>query len=202
MTKLKTTYTKTTITEEPRLTIRHDEFSISPRKWSNLGYFLTKDRNYYSPDAVLAPKIQAIMEETGEEAENQKDHIAAMTRRINKETDEKVKAIYPIVKYEHGGVSYSLGTIHGFDYSNNGFYIITDKSQKELGTDAEDFKTVIKGELEAYNQYANGEVYAFVLYDENGNVVDSCGGFYSLEDIKEELPEEWRGENMADYLIN
>ncbi len=72
--------------------------------------------------------------------------------------NEKVLAIYPISTYEHSGISYSLGNSHGFDYSNNGFYIVTDKTNAELGVKEEDFEKVIKAELDIYNQYCNGEI--------------------------------------------
>ena len=138
--------------------------------------------------------------ESGEEAESQAEHIKlikAMTAEIIK---EKVIAIYPITKYEHSGVSYSLGTAHGFDYSNNGFYIITEKTAKEIGIKAKDFEKVIREELEWYNSWANGECYKFTLYDSKGEIEDSCCGFYSVEDIKDYLPKEWKKEDLSDYI--
>ena len=97
-------------------------------------------------------------------------------------------------------MSYSLGTTRGFDCSNNGFYIVTDKTAKALGTPPESFERVITQELNTYNKYVNGEIYIFVLYDDNGDVADSCGGFYDMEDIKEHLPEEWKDETLSDYI--
>jgi len=188
------TYTKTVEETKPKLVIEYDEDSTSPREWSNLGYFITIDRNYFSPDRNET--LERIVKETGEEAGSQAEHIKMIKSSIEEDTDEKVIEVYPIVKYEHSGVSYSLCSSSGFDYSNNGFYIITDKTQKEIGTEAEDFEKVIKEELEVYNKYANGEVYQFCLYDDNGEVVDSCGGFYDIEDIRESLPEEWSKENL------
>jgi hypothetical protein len=190
------TYKKTI--ESPKLVIEHDESSTSPREWSNLGYFITVDRDYRSPD--LNSKFESIVKETGETATSQAEHVNEIGRRINEETTEKVLAIYPIVKYEHSGVYYSLGTKHGFDYSNNGFYIITEKTQKELGTEKKDFVKVIESELEVYNKWCNGECYQFCLYNEQGDIEDSCGGFYDIEEIREYLPEEWKNEDLRDYI--
>jgi hypothetical protein len=47
----------------------------------------------------------------------------------------------------------------------------------------------------------NSEVYRFVLYDEKGEIEDSCGGFYDIEDIKEHLPEDWKDEEMSNYSV-
>ena len=191
------TYKKTV--EENRLVIEYDSDSDSPRGWSNLGYFITVDRNYKSPDNH--EQIENIMKSSGDEAQNVDDHIQIMTDLINSETDEEVVAIYPIVKYEHSGISYSLGTQHGWDYSNNGFYIVTEKTQKEVGVRKEDFEKGISEELDTYNKWINGEVYSFTLYYENGEVEDSCCGFYDIEDIREYLPKEWKDEDLEQYLI-
>jgi hypothetical protein len=185
---------KTTI-EKPRLVIEYDEYCDSPREWSNLGYFITVDRNYESPDKFS--DLQNIVKETGNEAGSQEEHIEMIKKQF---TEEKIIAIYPVVKYEHSGVVYRLGTAHGFDYSNNGFYIITDRTQKALCIEEKDFERVINDELERYNQWCNGEVYRFCLFDEQGEVEDSCCGFYSIEDIREHLPKEWHEEDLSEYI--
>jgi len=192
------TYKKTV--EEPLLEIKYDEGGESPREWSNLGYFITVDSDYISPDKN--DELQRIIKETGEEANSQEEHIEMITERYQEETGYHIEAIYPITKYEHSGVSYSLGAKHGFDYSNNGFYIVTTESQKEVGTKEKDFEKVIKEELEVYNKWCNGEIYRFVLYDSKGEWIDSCGGFFDIEDIREHLPEEWKDEDLSEYLIN
>lgn len=194
------TFEKTTTTTEPRLVIRYDQSPESPREWSNLGFFITVDRNYNSPDKN--EHFERIVRETGNEATSQDEHMKLIKERIEEETEEKIVKIYPITKYEHGGVAYSLGHRAGFDYSNNGFYIITEVLAKELGVEPEDFEKVIKQEIAVYNKYVNGEVYGFTLYDEAGEVQDSCWGFYDIEDIRDALPSEWKDEDLDDYLIN
>jgi hypothetical protein len=194
------TFEKTRTTTEPRLVIRYDQSPESPRTWSNLGFFITVDRNYNSPDKN--EHFERIVKETGNEATSQDEHMKLIKERIEEETEEKIVKIYPITKYEHSGVVYSLGHGAGFDYSNNGFYIITEVLAKELGVEPEDFEKVIKQEIAVYNKYVNGEVYGFTLYDEAGEVLDSCWGFYDIEDIRDALPSEWKDEDLDDYLIN
>ena len=60
--------------------------------------------------------------------------------------------------------------------------------------------SVIENELDIYIKWANGEIYSFVLFDDNGNVEDSCGGFYNIDDIKECLSDDWKNENLHEYL--
>jgi len=196
------TYKKTVVTEEPLLTIFNDRDSDSPRDWDNLGYFITVDRNYTSPDDNL--DLKRIITETQYESEvvDCDSHMALIEKTINQDTDETVLAIYPVVKYEHGGVSYSLGARRGFDYSNNGFYIVTEKSRAVAGINEKNFERDIKIELETYNKWANGDIYGFNLVDTDGEHVDSCSGFYDLEDIKEHLPKEYKTEDLSEYIVN
>lgn len=189
---------KTTI-EKPILTISYDNYPSSHREWSNLGYFIVISKRYNSPDKN--DFLFNVIKNTGDIANNQKHHIELIKKEIESSINEKVLAIYPISMYEHSGINYSLGNRHGFDYSNNGFYIVTDKTKAELGVEEKDFEAVIKAELDWYNQYCNGEVYEFVLYDEEGNIKDSCSGFYSIDDIKEYLPEEFQDEDLEEYFI-
>jgi len=195
------TYTKQTTVIQPRLIIRYDDDARNPREdGDNLGYWITCDRKHQSPDEHA--ELEAIVKNTSEEADNQADHIRRIKKSVKNALSEKVLAVYPVVKYDHSGVSYSLGTAQGWDYSNNGFYIITDRTAKALGTAKKDFEQVIKQEIETYNSWINNEVYGFTLFNEQGEVIDSCWGFYDFEGIREHLPKEWAKENLNDYLIN
>jgi hypothetical protein len=193
------TITKKVTQTIPKLKIIYDESPESPREWENLGYFITKERNYSSPDGKEYPHIQKIIETTGDIADNAAEHIQLITNEIN-QTGETVKVIYPIYRYEHGNVSYKRGTASGFDYSNNGFYIVTEKTQAILGTPDELIEKVIDGELEMYTKYVNGGIYGFELLDNNGDFEDSCYGFYDIEDIRECLPAEYKDDDLHDYL--
>lgn len=195
----KITYTKEV--EEPKLIIEYDTDCESPRQDGNLGYFYTKAIKYESPDGNIGEIYNAMI--AGEsEAYNTESHIKIMTRLIEENTMEKVLAVYPINRFEHGNIKYSIGMAKGFDYSNCGFYIITDKTVKSVGTKPKDFENVIKAELDMYNAWVNGEIYRFTLLDDKGEQVDSVGGFYNIEDIRNYLPtEEWKDEKLEYYLV-
>ena len=190
------TYTKTI--EKPRLVIEYDADGMSPRDWDNLGYFVTVERNYMSPDEH--EQLRDIIESTQYDVSNSDEHADAIKKEFEENSDEKILLIVPVYRYEHGNVIYRRGTSSGWDSSNCGFYIVTQKSADVLGTPPELFEKVIDGELEEYTKYANGEIYAFTLYDEHGEHEGSCAGFYELEDIREHLPEEFKNEDLQDYL--
>lgn len=193
------TYKKTV--EAPRLVIEYDKSAESPRTdRDNLGFFFTREGHKISPDGK-DHELYNIMIEAADEAESTADHMERI-KTAAKEAGIDIVAIYPVCRYEHGGVVYRRGTGKGFDYSNCGFYIVTKESQELIGTPDDRIEAMIDGELDEYTKWANGDVYGFTLYDENGDHEDSCWGFYDLEAIKEHLPDEWKGEDMAEYLVS
>ena len=194
------TYTKTTVSQEPRLEIYHDQMADNPRNWSNIGLFFTAERDYNSPDKEDHP-LYSIMIDTADEADNTLDHIELMKKEA-KEQGINIKYIYPITRYEHSGVVYRIGTQSGYDYSNCGFYIITDESLKEYGEVKGDPSNVVAQELETYTKWANGEVYGFNLYDEDGELQDGYGDIYDIDDIVSGLPTEFDGEDITQYIID
>lgn len=194
------TYKKTVTTTEPRLVISYDNDTESPRNWSNLGYFFTMHSRYCSPDSQDNSLYRIILD-TEWSANNSESHMQLIKKEA-KEQGINIKAIYPVYCYDHSSIAYHRGTSHGWDISNCGFYIVTDETAKEFGAKRKDYEKVIDQELETYTKWTNGEVYQFILRDEQGNVVDACGGFYSLEDIREHLPKEYEKEDLANYFIS
>lgn len=193
------TYKKTIVQELPQLQIFHDEYAESPRTFQdNLGYFITCEKRHNSPDDN--EDMKSMIQNLGDESSSLEEHMAKIKEEFPINFNEKVIAIYPVNRFEHGNVNYTLGVKKGFDYSNSGFYIVTDKTQKVLGTPKKLFEKVIKQELEEYTAWCNGEVYRYELYDNQGNLLDSQGTFYSLEDIKWNLPKTWSDEDLSDYI--
>lgn len=189
-----------TIIERPLLKIMHDDSPESPREWSNLGYFVTIEQRHTSPDDNGL--LRDIINITQNEVSNINEHMEAVKKEYESATDEKVLVIYPITRYEHSGITYYRGVGGGFDSSLCGMYVITDETQKKIGVEPKDFERVVDAEIEIYNRYANGEVYGFQLYNENGEFEDSCWGFYDIEDIREALPEGWENEDLNDYFVD
>ena len=180
----------------PRLVITYDNDAQNPRDDDGcIGYFMTAEDHRQSPDQDV--DLERIVRNCGQMAESLEEHIKEVTRAIEEERDEKVLAIYPVYRYEHGGVMYKRGTASGFDYSNCGLYIITDKTAD--GVEEKDFIRIVDAEIATYTQWVNGEVYGYTLYSESGQFEDSCWGFYSIEDIRESLPEEWKDEDLTQY---
>ena len=191
------TFTITTTKTRPKLVIKRDTDAPSPRKDSNIGKFITNERGRNSPDRDIY--LHNLMMETYEDATSSEDHLARLYKAIS-----EVILIVPICRYEHSGVQYMTGVHEGYDYSNCGFYFVTKETYKEIfgdeEVDEEKILAVVKCEIEDYNRYLNGDIYSFELFNDEGDFVDSCSGFYLLEDMKEHLPVEWQDEDLEEYL--
>lgn len=126
----------------------------------------------------------------------------------------KYYVILPLGLYDHSGITMYVGGTHpmdggGWDSGQVGM-IWCDlkkalhewgvKGQEHLGwkgeanftkkddgtsrTLREAVETYLTGEVETYDQYLRGEVYGYVVEDEDGNHLESCWGFYGdLDDV-------------------
>jgi hypothetical protein len=95
---------------------------------------------------------------------------------------------------DHSGISISTEDFNDrWDSGVVGFYVVTRKDildnflAKRLTKKLRDkAREIVKGEVETYNQYLQGDVWGFVIKDEDGEIVDSCWGFYGREYAEEE----------------
>ena len=188
------------VIEKPRLVIKHDTCDDSPREWSNLGLLLLANHKNYTPDYVN--RDYSWVKETSYGAKCSADHYNNLMNEFE-ERGEKVKYMEFVSKYEHSGIVYKLGEYGGWDCGLCGFYVVFENDETKDMTDEQIEKT-IKGELDNFNSYINGEVYYFTEYDENGKEVQTVGGYYDIDRIKDYLEDETiieKGEDVSDFLI-
>jgi hypothetical protein len=104
----------------------------------------------------------------------------------------------PVFAYVHGSVAIQAAYANPFhcqwDSGRSGWAYITKagarshfgvrritKAVKEKALD------LIRSCVEEYSAYLNGEVYGFIIRDTNtGESVDSCWGYYGMDDVKSE----------------
>jgi len=186
--------------EKPMLKISFDEMAEHPRKYfDNIGYFITVERNCISPDNDKT--LINIVKKASTASSNLDEHMEKICLAFKEELSEKVVYIESITRYEHNKIEYLLGKHNGWDYSLCGFYIVTDKTLEKYGVKIDKIEEIVKIEIKEYNTWINGEIYYFVLFDKDGNIEDSLGEFRDINEIYEYLPDEWRSENLRDYLV-
>ena len=158
-----------------KLRVVQDSCGDSPREWDNLGtmvcfhgrYDLGDKHKYYSDDYSGWEELEkAIRKEGG-----------------------RGTIILPLYLYDHSGITmrtspfgcrWDSGQV-GFILTNRetilsefGGKIVTKKLKEKVSR-------ILEGEVETYTQYLEGEIYGFQIVDEEGEVVDSCYGFYGTD---------------------
>lgn len=120
-----------------------------------------------------------------------------------RESLEEDYIIVPVYMYEHSGISLSLKPFYCPFDSGVGFiaYIAKERVKKEYGDLSEESvekaMKCLEGEVKSYSEYLNGECFCIVIEDEEGNEVDSCGGFLGYEYTMQEA-ERMLDENLPD----
>lgn len=84
--------------------------------------------------------------------------------------------IVPFHVHEHGTCALFAGDIS--DDECDGFIVTTPARCAELGVDPADAESGLRAELGTWGAYVSGDVAGYVVKGENGEVVDSCWGFY------------------------
>lgn len=103
----------------------------------------------------------------------------------------KTHLLLDLYMYDHSGVAYSTSPFScRWDSGQVGFvYVSHEKIIKEYGSLNDGAlakaKHCLEAEVEEYSKWANGEVYYYVVKDEDGEELDSCGGYLGY-DVAEE----------------
>ena len=173
-----------------KIELLYDSDSESPRRWDNLGKMLCWNHRYSLGDEHDLVEDKPSTWDT---------MIYILKRAYN------VAIIKTIYSYEHGGIAIStkpfscpwdsgtLGVIYADRASIKEEYSCKYITKKIL----DKVKGVLEGEVDIYNKYLTGNVYAYRLYDASGKEVDSCYGIYydNTDDIIAEVKE------LIDWMI-
>jgi len=116
--------------------------------------------------------------------------------------EKKAVVLKTIFMYDHSGITISTSPYGDrWDSGQIGFIYVDEETMiKEYGVINSETKekasNVLIGEIEEYDQFLRGDVYSFVVKQvskcgECGQPIeetlDSCGGFYGIKYVKEEL---------------
>lgn len=108
----------------------------------------------------------------------------------------------PLYLYDHGGITMNTKGFHcpwdsgqvGFIYVSKqqlrdeyDWKLITEKRCRKVGD-------ILRGEVETYDQFLTGDVYGYVIEDEDGEKEGRCWGFYGSDPFQngmsDDIPEE------------
>lgn len=141
-----------------KLRIIREENPVSPREWDNLGTFYMRHRRYSFGD---------------KNAENI-------------DQDNFQGEVLPVYMYDHSGITINTtGFSCPWDSGQIGIIYVTDEKIREeyrwkrLTKKRRAFiRDLLKGEIADLDTYLRGEIYGYRLFDESGEEIDSCWGFF------------------------
>jgi hypothetical protein len=162
------------------LQIFQDDNAVDPREaWDNLGIMVCFHKRYTLGDKT-------------DYKSSDYSSFDELKEAIVKE--ENPLAILPVYMYDHSGITINTtGFSCPWDSGQIGYIYVTNKKIDEMGCsikDGESFtdyvsrlEQYLRDEVETYDQYLTGDVYGFIVLDENEKELDSCWGFYG-DDFK------------------
>lgn len=197
-----------------RLVIEQDQFSDDPRSWDNLGTMLCCNQYYQLGDCNTNIETKEQLAEICRKYGKSDEEIDEMTfgEEIRFILDQDNICGLPLWLYDHSGISISTGRVCSWDSSFVGlifvekdFFVAHTCITNEENWKKEAKKT-LESEIEVYNDFFQGNVYVWTLYepvvvirqsmdgkelsrkiDEEGKMVDSMSGFYdpTFEEVEE-----------------
>jgi len=166
--------------------IQNDDCYDDPRSWDNMAEMILHHRKYN-----LSNETSVDFDDFNSWNEMQKF------------LEKEYAVVLPVYMYDHSGVSIDTAPFScRWDSGQIGFCVISkEKIQEEFGWTnltkgrRAKLERIIDQEVKTYSAFLNGDVYRFTIYDDNGEFVDCCGGYYGWEDCEAEA------KSHMEYLI-
>jgi len=97
----------------------------------------------------------------------------------------------PLFMYDHSGIALSIEPLNdAWDSGQVGVAFVTrENALKEFNEKRMNEKIrqkaieLIKSEVKTYSEWASGSVFGYVVEDKEGNEIDSCWGFYGMDEF-------------------
>ena len=206
------TVTQTTVQEVPQLVITPDIDPMSPLEWGN-GEIFGVDTRSLSIDTDNAPKnitLQEVLDlidkgyivslgDYGEHSNIWLRNYKEITKKsIIDEITKWSKDDSLCYKEEGMSIADILGDTTLSELADGGESIFYAYPRGELTL--KQARKGMKAFWKEMDAYIRGDIFSFVLYGKDGEVADSCTGFYDIEDIKEHLPKEWADVDLSEYV--
>lgn len=176
--------------------IHQDDDALNPRQefdnashfvcWHNR-YNLGDKHSYRDVDSLfesLAREISTILfNKVWDKYESDELDESAMRAELVKIVENNT-VMLGLYLYDHSGITISASAFNDpWDSGQIGFaYLTRADVVKEFGKwdkrTREKARKLILGEVDTYDDYLTGNVYGYVVLDENGKDTDSCWGFY------------------------
>jgi len=195
------------------LLIYADEMPEDPRAWDNVGTIVTGRQGRLSLGDRQVPDLGDFLLDLAEEVDpTYANAIDLIGRMIDSESEGFAEARGALARQSlerccvmlelcWTGRKLFAGDEGADDPSSvDGYiYVPMDRVREEFRGDRDQALGYLRCEVETYSQYLEGDVYRFELYrrpagasdDDEGELEDSCGGFYGSD---------WAKNGILDYV--
>ena len=150
-----------------------DEHPDNPRDWDNASKLVCWHRDYTLGDEQPSASPEEWLE----------DYKAANPGAL----------VVPVYMYEHGGIALNTGGFScPWDSGQCGYAVISaaDMAKEWPALEGEErlaaARACIDSEVETYSAFCNGDVYGYRIYNNEGEHLDSCYGYYGTQEALKE----------------
>ena len=166
-----------------KIHIEYEEDPFGPGDWSLLGTFVHKSNRYsFANDDI-----------------NVRDYSSSEIQEL---LDSSI--YLPVYMYDHSGITINTtGFSCPWDSGLFGYYIVDkDKVRYEYSVKRiskklkEKCEKILKNEIQLWDDYCTGNVFSYSVQDNDGNVIDSCSGYYGNSGIAQAINE---AKHFIDY---
>ena len=190
-----------------RRVIEQELFPEDPRSWDNIGTMLCCHRDYHLGDCNSNKETELQLAEICRKYGKSDEEIDEMTfaEEVQFILNQDNVCGFPLWLYDHSGISMSTTRQSAWDSSFVGLiFVEKDSYLAQMGLKEDIYWKVkaekaLESEIEIYNDFLEGNVYQWTLYeptiiitqsmdgkelsrkiDEEGKMVDGIGGYYNL----------------------
>jgi hypothetical protein len=191
-----------------KIIVTQDRDLGSPRDWDNIGTIAYKSSTYNLGEEKISDPIDWLQLKLNLSDSQMRNILLKNDLKVyycNEMKDLLQQRFFkeyialPVYLYDHSGQSISTSPFScNWDSEPLGYiYCTKQKAIKEYGnkkmTSQVREKTLkyMQGEIEIFNQYLQGDAYYFEVQDEEGNELDSCGGFFGTD---------WEDNGILDHI--
>ena len=180
--------------------VSYDTDPLNPREeWDNMSHMACNHRRYrLGDDNGWQELVNYLGKKFPRAKVSEMENIEILDFAL-----KNLKYVRLLRVYEHGGITMSVIDTHGeggkaysggWDYSIVGI-IWADEAEirqwmgwkKITQKRAERAFEIIESEVETYDQYLRGDIYQYTIYDDDGDVDESCSGYYGEKSAFEEV---------------
>jgi len=190
------------------LEVMQENCPQSPREWDNLGT-LSLTTNYFElVEGNLSGFGDFLSHYKVKQSGYDKEALLRDIDSICESAKKRGDICLPVSVYDHGGLSFYIGkpTAKWDNYLAGFIYVEAARIREEYGVKRissklrDKVENVLAGEIKDLDDFENGNVWGYTLYNKDGDMIDSCFGFIgdsALEDIEDTC-----GEKIKKFLGN